>query len=95
MYKRQELEALLVAHPSVTDAAVIARPDDRHGERPVAYVVATEPFDPPAVIDWLAQRVAPYKRLADVIRVEALPRTPAGKLLRRVLREESGAALAR
>jgi len=90
-----ELEALLVAHPSVTDAAVIARPDDRHGERPVAYVVATEPFDPPAVIDWLAQRVAPYKRLADVIRVEALPRTPAGKLLRRVLREESGAALAR
>jgi len=81
-----ELEALLVSHPSITDAAVVGRPDDRHGERPVAYVVAAGPVDPPAIVDWLAGRTAPYKRLADVVPVDALPRTPSGKLLRRLLR---------
>jgi acyl-CoA synthetase (AMP-forming)/AMP-acid ligase II len=82
-----ELEAVLLTHPAITDAAVIGRPDDRHGELPIAYVVTTGPIDPPAVQAWLAQRVAPYKRIADVITVDALPRTPSGKLLRRALHE--------
>ena len=82
-----ELEALLVAHPSISDAAVIGRPDDRHGERPVAFVVAAGPLDAARLNDWMAPRTAPYKRLADVIRVDSLPRTPSGKLLRRTLRD--------
>jgi acyl-CoA synthetase (AMP-forming)/AMP-acid ligase II len=82
-----ELEALLVTHPSITDAAVIGRPDDRHGELPVAYVVAAEPIDVAAIQAWMAQRSAGYKHLADIVTVQALPRTPSGKLLRRVLRE--------
>jgi acyl-CoA synthetase (AMP-forming)/AMP-acid ligase II len=82
-----ELEALLLSHPSIRDAAVVGRPDERHGERPVAYVVADGPLDALSVGDWLGERTAAYKRLADVIVVDQLPRTPSGKLLRRVLRE--------
>jgi acyl-CoA synthetase (AMP-forming)/AMP-acid ligase II len=82
-----ELEALLLAHPSVADAAVVGRPDERHGELPMAYVVASGPLDPEAVTNWLAERTASYKRLADLVVVDALPRTPSGKLLRRVLRD--------
>nr|BFE72734.1 hypothetical protein GCM10020092_060350 [Actinoplanes digitatis] len=64
------------------------RPDDRHGEVPVAYVVASGPLDTAAVIEWLAHRTAGYKRLAALTVVHALPRTPSGKLLRRLLRED-------
>ncbi len=80
-----ELEALLVTHPSVADAAVAGRPDDRHGEVPVAYVVPAGRMDAAGLAAWLADRVAPYKRLARVVPVDRLPRTPSGKLLRREL----------
>jgi len=81
-----ELEALLMSHPVIADAAVVGRPDERHGERPAAYVVAKGPFDPDAIIDWLAARTAAYKHLAEVVAVGTLPRTPSGKLQRRFLR---------
>lgn len=81
-----ELESLLLAHPAIADAAVIGRPDDRHGEVPVAYVVNAGSIDTTVLREWLAQRTAPYKHLADVIEVDQLPRTPSGKLLRRMLR---------
>jgi acyl-CoA synthetase (AMP-forming)/AMP-acid ligase II len=81
-----ELEALLATHPMIADAAVVGRPDERHGERPVAYVVARGPFDPGTIIDWLAARTADYKHLAEVVAVGTLPRTPSGKLQRRFLR---------
>lgn len=84
-----ELEALLAEHPQVADAAVIGRPDERTGEAPVAFVVARGPLDTEEVRAWVAERVAPYKRLADVRVVDALPRTPAGKLLRRALYERT------
>jgi acyl-CoA synthetase (AMP-forming)/AMP-acid ligase II len=85
-----ELEALLLTHPLIADAAVVGRGDERHGEVAVAYVVASGPLDGREVRDWAAPRVAPYKRLADVTVVDSLPRTPAGKLLRRVLRDRTG-----
>ena len=66
---------------------MVGRPDDRHGEVPVAYVVAAGPLDASAVIEWLAERTAGYKRLADLTSSDTLPRTPSGKLLRRMLRE--------
>jgi acyl-CoA synthetase (AMP-forming)/AMP-acid ligase II len=81
-----ELEGLLGTHPAVADAAVVGRPDPAAGERPVAFVVARGELDPRALVDWAAARTAGYKRLADVVVVEAIPRSPAGKILRRELR---------
>ena len=80
-----ELEALLVEHPAINDAGVVGRPHPRHGEEPVAYVVAHPDLDLAAVQAWLAERVAPYKQPAQIIVVDQLPRTPSGKLLRRHL----------
>jgi acyl-coenzyme A synthetase/AMP-(fatty) acid ligase len=86
-----ELEALLLTHPSVADAAVISRPDERRGEVPVAVVVPRGELQADALVAWVAARVAPYKRLHGVHFAEALPRSPAGKLLRRVLVERERA----
>jgi acyl-CoA synthetase (AMP-forming)/AMP-acid ligase II len=80
-----ELEALLATHPAVADCAVVGRPDERRGEVPVAVVVAREEVDADDLMAFVAARVAPHKRLHDVRFTDALPRTPAGKLLRRAL----------
>ena len=85
-----ELEALMLEFPGVEDVAVIGRPDERRGEVPVAFLVGSA--DPGELTEWLHDRVAPYKRLSEVRVVESLPRSPAGKLLRRVLAEELRAA---
>ena len=85
-----ELEALLATHPGVADAAVLGRGDPDHGEVPVAVVVprpGAEP-DPEAPMAWVAERVAPHKRLRAVRFADAIPRTPSGKLLRRALRDQ-------
>lgn len=81
-----ELEALIRTHPDVLDAAVVGRPDPRHGEVPVAFVVRRDRPDESDLIGWMSERVAPYKRLAGITTVDSLPRTPSGKLLRRELR---------
>jgi acyl-CoA synthetase (AMP-forming)/AMP-acid ligase II len=83
-----ELEALLVTHRAVADAAVIGRPDPERGEAPVAIVVAREPVDADELMDWVARRVAPYKCIRAVRFVAAIPRTPSGKILRRMLVEQ-------
>jgi acyl-CoA synthetase (AMP-forming)/AMP-acid ligase II len=80
-----ELEAVLCRHPAVAESAVVGRPDERRGEVPVAFVVARGQVDGDALMAWVAERVSPYKRLHDVTFVDALPRTPAGKILRREL----------
>jgi acyl-CoA synthetase (AMP-forming)/AMP-acid ligase II len=80
-----ELEAVLVSHPAVAESAVVGRPDERRGEVPVAFVVARGEVDRDALMAWVAERVAPHKRLHEVVFVDRLPRTPAGKLLRRLL----------
>jgi acyl-CoA synthetase (AMP-forming)/AMP-acid ligase II len=85
-----ELEALLVAHPRVADAAVVGRPDERLGEVPVAAVVSrgmAGEVDAEGIMAWVAERVAPHKRLRAVRFVDEIPRTPSGKLLRRLLTE--------
>jgi acyl-CoA synthetase (AMP-forming)/AMP-acid ligase II len=83
-----ELEALLYTHPSVADAAVIGRLDERDGETPVAYVVARGQLDPEELKHWVAQRVSEYKHLGDVVLCEAIPKSPSGKILRRALRAQ-------
>jgi acyl-CoA synthetase (AMP-forming)/AMP-acid ligase II len=90
-----ELEALLLTHPAVLDAAVIGRSDARAGEVPVAFVVAREPIDAAALKEWVARRVIDYKHLHAVIFCESIPKSPAGKILRRLLRaQDAGRARA-
>ena len=80
-----ELEALLATHPAVADAAVIPRPDHARGEIPVAVVVARGEVGGDELKAWMATRVAPHKRIRAVRFVDAIPRTPSGKILRRLL----------
>ena len=82
-----ELEHLLLAHPAVADAAVVPRPDPEAGEVPVAYVALRAEASAEELLAYVAERVAPYKRLRAVRLIESIPRLPSGKLLRRVLVE--------
>jgi acyl-CoA synthetase (AMP-forming)/AMP-acid ligase II len=77
----------------VADAAVVGRPDEQSGERPVAFVVLRSDAEPGEIAGWAAERSAGYKRLADVVVVDSVPRSPAGKILRRVLRDGMTAAV--
>lgn len=81
-----ELEALLMGHPTVADAAVVGIPDEEAGERPRAFVTLRRPIGADELRAWVAGRVAPYKRLARVDVVDAIPRSASGKILRRELR---------
>jgi acyl-CoA synthetase (AMP-forming)/AMP-acid ligase II len=81
-----ELEALLLSHPDVEDAAVVGAPDPGSGEIPKAFLVTSRPVDPDAVMAWVAERVAPHKKVRAVEFVDAIPRSPTGKILRRTLK---------
>jgi acyl-CoA synthetase (AMP-forming)/AMP-acid ligase II len=83
-----ELEALLLTHPDIADVAVVGRPDEARGEVPVAAVVSRGDLDADGLMDWVGRRVAPHKKIRGVRFVEAIPKTPSGKLLRRVLLEQ-------
>lgn len=86
-----EVEAELLRHPAVTDAAVVGVPDERRGERAVAFLVCSEPTSPDDVLNALTGRLASYKMPRDIVFVDELPRTPAGKLQRARLRaQQSG-----
>jgi acyl-CoA synthetase (AMP-forming)/AMP-acid ligase II len=90
-----ELEALLVTHPEVSDVAVIGVPDEECGELPKAYVVpAGEEFDADALKGWVGEQVSPQKRIRLVETVDEIPKSPSGKILRRVLVERERAAQA-
>jgi acyl-CoA synthetase (AMP-forming)/AMP-acid ligase II len=82
-----ELEALLLTHPAVADAAVIPIPDEKAGERPKAFVVLRSGAEPDAegILAFVAQRVAPHKRIVEVTFSDQIPKSPSGKILRRVL----------
>ena len=71
---------------------MIARPDEKTGESPVAFVVARGPVEPGQLMAWVAARVAPHKRIRAVRLVSEIPRNPSGKILRRALIEADRAA---
>lgn len=75
-----EVEAVLAGHPAVSEVAVVARPDARWGQVPVALVVGRRALLPGELQGWARSRLAPFKIPADVVPVEGLPRTAAGKV---------------
>ena len=81
-----ELEALLCTHPAVGAAAVIGLPDEEAGELPTAFIVANGEVSDDELMSWVADRVAPHKRIRRVERIDAIPCSPTGKILRRELR---------
>ena len=87
-----ELEAVLVSHPKVKDAGVIGVPMEDGGEAPKACVVAEDGLDPDELMAYVAERVAPYKRIREVEFVDEIPKSASGKILRRILREQHGGA---
>jgi acyl-CoA synthetase (AMP-forming)/AMP-acid ligase II len=88
-----ELEALLLTHPKVADAAVIGLPDPEAGEIPVGYVVLKDGQDATAeeIQAFVASQVAHYKQVRVLHFVDAIPKSASGKILRRVLRDQAGA----
>lgn len=82
-----ELEALLLTHPEISDAAVIPFPDKEVGQFPMAYVVrkSGSTITESAVMDFVAKQVAPYKRIRRVAFVGSIPKNPSGKILRKDL----------
>jgi acyl-CoA synthetase (AMP-forming)/AMP-acid ligase II len=84
-----EVENALFGHPGVADAAVIGVPDERWGEAVKAIVVKKEGTSPsPAeIIAWARDRIAGYKLPKSVDFIDAIPRNPSGKVLRRELRK--------
>jgi len=86
-----ELEALLLTHPLIADAAVIGLPDDDAGEIPAAYVVLKPGQEATAadLMAFVAEKVASYKQIRRLTFVDAIPKSASGKILRRVLRDQA------
>ncbi len=83
-----EIEAVLAAHPGVAEVAVVGVPDARSGEVPWAYVVpADAALDGEALARHTAAHLTNYKRPRRYVFLDALPKSPVGKVLRRELRE--------
>jgi acyl-coenzyme A synthetase/AMP-(fatty) acid ligase len=85
-----ELEALLLTHPAILDAAVVRRADEEAGEVPKAFVVlkpddASKGTTAETIMAWVAERVAPHKRIRRFEFVDTIPKSASGKILRRLL----------
>ena len=82
-----ELEALLLSHEDIIDAAVIPCPDAEAGEIPKAFVVTDGRLDADEIMAFVAQQVAPHKRIRALEFIDEIPKSPSGKILRRLLVE--------
>jgi acyl-CoA synthetase (AMP-forming)/AMP-acid ligase II len=92
-----ELEALLLTHPAVLDAAVVRSPDEEAGEIPKAFVVlrpdeASRGTTAEAIMAFVAERVAPHKRIRRLEFIDQVPKSASGKILRRLLVQREKAA---
>ena len=90
-----EVERVLYEIPAVLEAAVVAKPDQRWGEAPVAFVV-TKPGQVLDLADLQAHcrdALAPFKIPKELVEIDALPRNPSGKVLKRLLRDQLAASI--
>ncbi len=84
-----EVENVIISHPAVNEVAVIGLPDEKWGEIACAVVVGDESqASEQDIIDHCAQKLSRYKLPKKVIFIDVIPRNPAGKVLKRVLREQ-------
>ncbi|PKA58841.1 4-coumarate--CoA ligase-like 6 [Apostasia shenzhenica] len=83
-----DLEDVLTSHSDILDAAVTSDVDEEAGEIPMAFVVRKEAsnLSPSEIMEFVAKKVAPYKKVRKVVFVQSIPRSPAGKILRRTLK---------
>ena len=82
-----DLEAVLLQHPAVADAAVVGMPSEAWGETPVGFYVARDGTAPAAVLAWVNGEVGKTQRLSALHPVDELPRSAIGKVLKRELRD--------
>jgi acetyl-CoA synthetase len=95
-----DIESVLAGHPAVAECAVVAAPDDVRGEVIHAYVVAARPVEDPEALrrdlqDWVRNNYAAHAYPRLVSFVDALPKTPSGKIQRALLRQQSQTPAAR
>ncbi len=84
-----ELEALLLTHHSIADCAVVPYPDEEAGEIPMGFVVLKSGIEetPESIMGFVADRVSPQKKIRKLKMVDEIPKSPSGKILRRLLRD--------
>lgn len=82
-----ELEAVLLSHPAIADTGVIPSPNEEAGEVPKAFVVLKGEATAHEIMEFVAARVAPHKRIRLVEFVNEIPKSSSGKILRRILVE--------
>lgn len=80
-----DIEAVLITHPDVADCSVVGVPSEQWGETPIGFYVGGG--DPAEILAWSNARLGKTQRLADLVRIDALPRSAIGKVLKRELRE--------
>jgi acyl-CoA synthetase (AMP-forming)/AMP-acid ligase II len=87
-----ELEAVLLSHAAVADAAVVPLANEEAGQVPKAFVVLKGQATPEQIMAYVAERVAPYKKLRSLEIIDQIPKSASGKILRRVLVERETAS---
>lgn len=86
-----QIEALLLEHSAVADVAVIAKPDEEAGEVPKAFVVLRVGYEQQSadeLMAWVNDKLATFKHVRELEFINAIPRNPSGKILRRVLKDQ-------
>jgi 4-coumarate--CoA ligase len=90
-----ELEAMLIAHPNISDAAVVAMKDEAAGELPVAFVMRSNgsKISEDDIKQYISKQVVFYKRINKVFFTDSIPKAPSGKILRKELRAKLAAGV--